>query len=589
MPGHDTSSRPVGPILMRDAITGSWLRFDAPIRVLQTPSPGDVPALLRAVETAVEREGLHAAGFVAYDAAPGFDPALVALRDPEFPAAWFALYAEPVAAPHPSSHPSQGASSTWLRTITAGQHRQAVNRIRDWIRSGDTYQVNFTHRLRAAWSESPATFFARLVAAQNPEYGAFIDTGRWVVCSASPELFLRVDGDRVESRPMKGTAARAAGLSADRAAAEALRTSAKDRAENVMIVDMVRHDLGRVAEPGSVVVDGLFAVQPLPNAWQMTTTVRARSSAGLAELFVAAFPPASITGAPKARTMEIIAGLEDSPRRIYTGAVGFVAPGRRMQFSVAIRTLLIDRHRDTAEFGVGGGIVWDSDAGAEWEECRIKALAVDPRDQDFRLIETLRHDPGTGFHLLERHLARLARSAAELGFRSDPAAARETLATAVAGRSAERLRVRLLVSRDGKASAETVPLPAAADSRRVPVIRFALEPVASRDLFLRHKTTRRELYERARASDPNHDDVLLFNERGEATESTIANLVVETHGRRVTPPLHSGLLPGTARADLLERGELEERVLTVGDVLGAERVFLLNSVRGLYEVAPGPR
>ena len=246
--------------------------------------------------------------------------------------------------------------------------------------------MNYTYRLIALLAAGPWDFFLHLVAAQEAPYGAFVDTGEWVIGSASSELFFRLDGDRIVSRPMKGTAGRGRTLAEDQAQAKVLQTSEKERAENVMIVDMVRHDLGRVAEIGSVTVPRLFTVEKYPTVWQMTSTIEARTTASLSDIFRALFPPASTTGAPKVRTVEIIAQLEPSPRRIYTGTIGFIAPGRHAQFNVAIRTLLLDRKTGRAEYGVGSGITWGSQPDAEWQECRDKARILTTRVPAFSLL-----------------------------------------------------------------------------------------------------------------------------------------------------------------------------------------------------------
>jgi para-aminobenzoate synthetase/4-amino-4-deoxychorismate lyase len=600
-------------MVLRDPARGRWLRFGAPSAVVVARRVSEVREALREVESAVARRGLWAAGFLAYEAAPAFDSALVVRPAAGFPLAWFGLYGEPLSVRLPSqargnlelrksgrdgaSLPVPGFLSSgyspgradrapaWRPSVSVRDYARAIRRIRDYIRAGDTYQVNYTFRLRAARLRDPWGFFLRLVAAQGPGYAAYADTGDWALCCASPELFLRLDGERIVSRPMKGTAARGLWQERDLAQAAALRRSEKDRAENIMIVDMVRNDLGRVAQPGSVRVTRRFDVERHPTLWQMTSTVEARTRAPLTEILAATFPPASITGAPKPRTMQIIAELETAPRRVYTGAIGFVAPGRRAQFNVAIRTALVERSTGLAEYGVGGGIVWDSDAGRERMECRTKSLVLETVRPPFELLETLLWVPGKGYALRRRHLARLAQSASYFGFTLRPAAPRLELT-----RLARRLprvphRVRLLVTRDGRCRTEAFPLPAP-PARPAAALRVALTrtPVDSGDVFLYHKTTRRAVYERARAERPGFDDVVLFNEHGEVTESTIGNLAVEIAGALCTPPVACGLLAGTFRAQMLSRGLLRERVITVAELLRARRVWLMNSVRGLYPV-----
>lgn len=571
---------------MHDAAQGAWLHFAEPVKVVTAGHGGDVLPALRETERRAEADGLWAAGFVSYEAAPAFDPSLPARADEgAFPLLWFGLYPPPrrVAAPAAGD---AALAEDWEPSDSAEAYRHGFERIKALIHAGDTYQVNYSHRLRAAaFTAAPWPAFARLAAAQRAAYGAYVDAGDWVVCSASPELFFRLDGERIESRPMKGTARRAPAPAEDRRRAAALAASEKDRAENVMIVDMVRNDLGRIAEAGSVRPEALFDIEQYPTVWQMTSRVAAATRAPVADIFRALFPAASITGAPKRRTMEIIAEVETTPRRIYTGAAGFIAPGRHAQFNVAIRTLLVDRARGQAEYGVGGGIVWDSVCEAERMECGAKAAILREPMPAFRLLETMRWNPGAGYGLLERHLRRLIESAAYFDRPADEARVRRALDEAAAGFDAPGpRRVRLLVDADGEPAVESAPLTPACDGAPAPCVAIADAPVDASDPFLYHKTTHRVVYDRARAGRPGADDVILYNERGEVTESTIANVAVEVDGVLLTPPLACGLLAGTLRAELLERGELVEGVVTLEALRASPRVLLLNSVRGLYPV-----
>ena len=588
-----------GRVVLRDAQRGCWLEFSRPREFVVTEQVGKVLECLRRVEAAVDSGQVQAAGFVAYEAAPAFDPALSVCSPGAFPPLWFGLYEQvrPVELPALTRSAGEGRPD-WKASVTREEYLQALARIKALIRTGDTYQVNYTFRLGADLAgqaqvagspfESPWQAFLQLAAAQESPYSAFIDTGYWVLCSASPELFFRLDGERIECRPMKGTAARGLTAAQDRAQAEGLRASEKDRAENVMIVDMVRHDLGRIARPGSLKVSGLFAVEKYPTLWQMTSSVEASTGAGLSQIFGALFPPASITGAPKVHTMELIARLESTPRRAYTGAIGFVLPGRRAQFNVAIRTLLWHRPTGQAEYGVGSGIVWDSEPEKEWAECQTKARVLTAPAPAFELLEALLWTSESGYWLLERHLARLAESAEYFGFRADLEQVKRELQRLGPRLPAGRTKVRVLLGRDGsvKLEAEKLPAPSAQPLR----VALAAAPVDSANPFLYHKTTHRAAYEAALAARPGYDAVLLFNERGEVTEFTRANVAVEVEGKLVTPPLSSGLLAGTLRAEMLARGELVERVLTVKELLASPRVVLLNSVRGVcpVEIVAGP-
>lgn len=555
---------------------GTWSGVPAR-RVLEVWRPEDIPALLEQVEQAVEREGMAAAGFLSYEAAPGLDRALRAHPHAgPTPLAWFALCtADAVIAGPPPLPDGEPAAESFLPALSRGQHGEAVRRVHALIASGDTYQVNLTFPLRAENADAGA-LAAHLLRAQPTAHAAWIRTAGWSVASASPELFYRLRGDAVEMRPMKGTRGRGRHRAEDEALEEGLRASAKDRAENVMIVDMVRSDLGRVCAPGSVRVDRLFATERHPTVWQMTSTVSGRTRAGLPALMRALFPCASVTGAPKVRTMEIIRELEPAPRGVYTGCVGLLLPGRRHEFNVAIRTLVLDHTARRATYGVGSGVVWDSTAGDEHAECLQKAAVLArPAPGPVTLLETMRWTPDGGVWLRREHLERLRDSALFLGL-PDPTAAVEAALDAF--RQAEPLRLRLLWDEAGGARLEHAPLP---EPR---AFRLALdtEPTRSDLPWLFHKTTRRAHYDAARARAPGGDDTLMWNERGELTEATIANLLVRLDGVWWTPPVDSGLLPGTLRRHLLESGDVRERVLRAEDLDRAEAIELANSVRGRF-------
>jgi para-aminobenzoate synthetase/4-amino-4-deoxychorismate lyase len=534
-----------------------------------------VQPLLRMVEAAVAEEGLHAAGFLAYEAAPAFDPACTVHDPAGFPLLWFGLYREPEPLDLPAAADG-GTTLPWLPALTAGDFARAVAAIRAEITRGATYQVNFTFPLRAPFAGDPLPFFHRLVRGQGAGLAAYIDTGRFVICSASPELFFEQAGDVLTTRPMKGTAPRGLTAADDRRQGDMLRLSAKDRAENLMILDMVRNDLARLGGP--VTVPELFTVEKFPTVWQMTSVAATRTGASLTEIFAALFPCASITGAPKLQTMEIIAALENGPRRIYTGAIGHVAPGRRARFGVAIRTVLVDRTAGSAEYRVGAGITWDSDSAAEYQECLVKARILTRPLPAFDLLETLRWDPADGYALLAEHLERMAASADYFNYPWDRVQALARLAQAGVGLPSRPHRVRLLLAADGRFASAALPLePPKAGPLR---LRLARQPVAPDDPFLYHKTTHRRIYEQARAEAADGDEVLLWNGRGEVTEALNANLVVELDGRKATPPVSSGLLPGTLRGRLLAAGELTERVIVREDLQRADGLWLINSVRG---------
>ncbi len=566
---------------------GGWLHYRAPLGVLAAARLEDVLPLVVEVRRQTEL-GRVAVGWIAYEASPAFDPALVVKAPGSVPLAWFAIFPGGEEVPAPGVAAAAGLAPAWRGAPTPAQYREAVTRIHGHIAAGDTYQVNLTYRLHAPWAGDALPVFAALAAAQRTRYGVFLDAGRFAVLSASPELCFRLDGDLITCRPMKGTAARGRSADEDRAQAAGLRASEKERAENVMIADMVRNDLGRIARAGTVRVPMLWETERYPTLWQMTSTVCAESGAPLEEILAAIFPSASITGAPKVRTMQIIAELERTPRGIYTGCVGVLGPGRSGWMNVAIRTLVVDRRRALAEYGTGSGIVWDSEPGAELRECRTKTLVLGGAPPPFRLLETLLWIPGGGLSLLERHLRRLGESAAYFGFACDEVRLRAALGGATRG-LARPHRVRLLLEEGGGVEVavaalaqRAAPLRTQPPRRAARAVRVALarEPVDRGDVFLYHKTTRRAVYERALAQCGACEDVLLWNAEGEVTESTIANVVVRDAAGLWTPPVASGLLAGTFRAELLEAGSIRERRVTVDDLRAAREVWLVNSVRG---------
>jgi para-aminobenzoate synthetase/4-amino-4-deoxychorismate lyase len=573
----------INNVVIHDAVHGQWLHFQNPTRIVSAYRIEEVMPALKTVEELVSGRGLYSAGFIAYEAASAFDSALAVQKDGLFPLVWFGIYAKPQQLRLPTSTPSiQDLPRLWTPSVTRAEYEHALSRIKRYIEAGDTYQVNFTVRLHAPFNGDPWSYFIELARAQDAAYSAFVNTTEWIICSASPELFFQLDGDEIISRPMKGTASRGMMLNDDLEQAEWLHHSEKNRAENVMIVDMVRNDMGRIAHTGSVHVSKLYEVEKYPTLWQMTSTVRAKTGAGLSAIMQALFPPASITGAPKRRTMQIIAELEQPPRRIYTGTVGFWMPDRKAQFNVAIRTVLIDKAKGQAEYGVGGGIVWDSIDKMEFEECQTKARILTQRVPDFELLETILWTPEQGYFLLPYHLARLLDSAVYFSFSADRDVICASLDSLAHTLPKTAHKIRLLVAKDGG-----ITLQAEALSHAVaqPLhVCLAPAPIDSTNPFLFHKTTNREIYEQALSACPGYADVILWNERGEVTESSIANIVVELDGELCTPPIPCGLLPGTYRAYLLEQGQVKERVILKEDLSSSPHIYLVNSVRREREV-----
>lgn len=568
---HLIGEAPCGPLLR--GIDGRWLQFCEPAGQVQAAEPGAVLPALRQVERGLA-DGLYAVGMLAYEAAPAFDPALVVRGAGDLPLLWFGFYRTVRQIDWPAIGPPPVLR--WRAELAQADYLEAVSDIRRALGAGDCYQVNFTQRLRAGWRGDPWAWFAN--AAWQATHGAYLDLGRFVVASASPELLFARAGELIESRPMKGTARRGRTLAEDRRLARALRHSPKERAENLMITDMVRNDLGRIALPGSVCVTRLFEAQRHPGVWQMISRVQARSQASLTETLRALFPAASVTGAPKVQAMRQIAARERSPRGIYCGTIGYAAPDGTASFNVAIRTLLVDRQTGQAQFGTGSGIVWDSQPQAEARECRLKARALRRPPAPFGLIETLRWTPAEGYFLLDEHLRRLRDSAIWAGIALRAGAAQAALQAAATGFRQVPQRVRLELTGDGDLSVQAAPL--VWPGRRMWTLALAAEPVDESDPMLFHKTTRRDVYGQARAQHPTADDVLLWNRRGELTETTIANFAFLRGGVWHTPPLGCGLLPGTLRAALLRQGRIREGMLRRDELAATPALAVFNAVRG---------
>lgn len=572
-----TPTRSAGEAILYDARHHVWLTFANPQEIITAAHLAEVQPALQRLEEVRQSQQLYAVGFVSYEAAPALDEALVTRpADPDFPLVWFGVYNSVRELSEPPCCNKYNLG-TWEPTIGREQYVQTVQQIKQYIAQGDTYQINYSFRLRANFAGDSRALFLDLTRSQPSRYMAWINTGRYAICSASPELFFKYNGQKLTARPMKGTAKRGLTSAQDLAQSQWLQNDPKNRAENVMIVDMVRHDMGRVAEVGTVHVPHLFQVEQYPTVWQMTSTVECQTTATLPQIFSALFPCASITGAPKARTMQFIQELENSPRRVYTGAVGMIHKSGRIGFNVAIRTVLIDQEQGTAEYGLGSGVVWDSDPEEEFAECLLKAEALKAVRPEFELLETMRWTPREGYWLLERHLQRLQSSAHYFGFALDEPNLRQRL-EALAGHlwaCPHRVRVRLAAGGDVQLESEVIRA-----TRPTLKLAIAQQPMPTDDALLYHKTSYRRPYEQIQAQHPGADDVVLWNPAGYVTETCIGNIAIQKGNRWITPPVSDGLLAGTYRAQLLAEGWLVEQSFTLAELKKAAEVVMFNSVRG---------
>ena len=553
------------------------LAFGVPRETLRATTLDDVAPLLARVD-ALARDGAWCVGYVCYEAAGAFDEAFETHppSDPSRPLASFAVYDAPLA-----DVAAFDSDATATVQWTGGPARDAfdltIAEILRAIADGEVYQVNATAPLTGTLQGDALALFAALRRAQPNAYAAYLDFGDDRVLSVSPELFFDWRADRLLARPMKGTAPRGATPAEDAAQSEFLRSADKERAENLMIVDLLRNDLSRIATPHSVRVPRLFHTEAWPTVWQMSSDVVATTRPGLtlADVFGALFPCGSITGAPKVQAMRLIHALEDEPRGVYCGAVGVVQPGGAATFNVPIRTLQL--RDDDVRCGIGSGITADATAAGEWAEWRHKRAFVDRASQAFELLETLRLEDGV-FVDADAHLARLCEAAAHFAFASPLLSAREALDTLRLAHASGRWRVRLLASRAGAARAQAFALAGTSSPVRVRLAERAL--AGSDGEFVRFKTTHRAHYDAFAPSDESVFDTLLWNERGELTEFTRGNVALLVEGRWLTPALGCGLLNGVARARLLREGRIEETVLMRDDLARAEAVVFFNSLRG---------
>ena len=571
--------------------------FQSPRAVLRIEHPRQVPWLFERLEQALA-DGYHVAGYLGYECGYHFEPAAAPLEQPgsELPLAWLGVYGAPFvfdhrvgsfAGPAPPASPYLAGAGFEIRDsrldISQPTYCAAIERIREYIAAGDVYQLNFTTDMRFGFAGSFLRLYSQLRAAQTVKWAAVLNLGNAQVLSLSPEMFLRRNGQAIVTRPMKGTAPRGRFPEEDRAVARWLHDDPKNRSENVMIVDLLRSDLGRIARIGSVEVRELFALEPYETLWQMTSTIAAALAPGTSyyDIFRALFPCGSVTGAPKVRAMQLIHQLERRSRGIYTGAIGYFSPAGEAVLNVAIRTLVL--HGAQGRMGVGSGIVWDSVPQQEYEECRLKCEFLNRRDEGFSLIESLRWD--RGYPLLDSHLERLEQSAGYFGFPFDAEEVRGELESYGRGLDAgTAYKVRARFDPSGDLHIESAPLEPWAGRGRVLLSQRA---TSSHDRFLFHKTTRRELYESelTRAQQQGFDDVIFVNERNEVTEGSISNVFADIGGRLCTPPVDCGLLPGVYRRYLLNtEPRAEERVLRPEDLRRADALYICNAVRGLRKV-----
>ncbi len=570
-------------IVYRQDPSGPWMLRDNPVRVYKTRTPEELSPLLDRVERETRTEHLFAAGFILYEAAGAFNPRFRHFPEPDnLPLAQFALYKEDEyrELPEVSSIGNDFQVSSLIPEISHEQYSAAFGRVREHIRQGNTYQINLTFRLRARFAGDPFAWFCARASAGHGKYCLYLEDDDFALASLSPELFFEYTGSPVKTltmKPMKGTAPRTG--DDDSLSARALSEDPKNCAENLMITDMIRNDAGMIALPGTVRVPALHETEIFPTLIQMTSTVTAETASSLGGVFSALFPCASITGTPKLRSTEIIHACETSPRGIYTGTIGMIRADGSGQFNVAIRTACFNKKTRMLYYGTGSGITWNSTSESEWEECMTKTRVA--REQEpFYVYESLLLEDGELF-LGERHLSRFTRSVLFFELVRDEASFRREMQQILETISVEhplgafKVRIRFF-GPDRETDYSCDPVPALPDPYTIALSRIRTDTTT---VFSPHKTSNRSHLERALESVPDASDVIILNERGELAESSRANIVLELSGRKYTPPLSAGILPGVFREELLAAGEIEERALYPADYDKADTVYIINSVR----------
>ncbi|MFC4409458.1 aminodeoxychorismate synthase component I [Chungangia koreensis] len=555
------------------------MTFTNPITIIQAIRIEEVIPALREIETAVEK-GYYAAGFLSYESAPAFESAFKVHESPTMPLLWFGIFEEPEY--RKLERARHYTLSEWTPNVSHEEYAASIQAIRDAIELGITYQTNYTIRLTADFEGDDLSLFTKMKRAQASNYCSYVNTGEHSILSASPELFFHLKGNHIKTKPMKGTLKRGLYYEEDEANREWLNHSEKNRSENVMIVDLLRNDLGMIAEAGSVKVTELFKIEKYPTVLQMTSTIEAEISSDktIVDIFKALFPCGSITGAPKISTMDVIAGLETAPREVYCGTIGFITPEKEAVFNVPIRTMMIVQKTGKATYGVGGGITWDSTAEDEYEEVLAKASFLKTERPDFEILESILLEDGAYF-LLTEHLQRMKKSAHYFNFEFPHKKIMETLDECSSNHPVGSFKVRLLLNKSGDVEIEAQQI----TQIETPIlIGLAEKPVNRQNPFLYNKTTNRKIYSELKLQKQDVFDTLLWNKNHELTEFCNGNIVLEIDGDLFTPPVRSGLLPGTFRNSLLNDEVIKEKVLSISDLNRSTKIWFINSVRRWLEV-----
>lgn len=575
-----------------DSRNKSSYLFKSPLEIISCDTPSRIKPSIDRIEHFVKK-GYFAVGFLSYEAGFGLEEALKAKEGRNFPLLWFGLFKDPERFDHSkvvfiddvskSDHIIKDIEAE----ISKREYIDSIGKIKTYIEKGDTYQVNHTFKLNFSFSGTMTDLYLYLRKKQSVSYSALIKFNGKYILSFSPELFFNREKSFMQVKPMKGTADRGRSLKEDVDNAKLLHLCPKNRSENIMIVDLLRNDLSRISKKGTVNTKSFFEIEKYESLFQMTSTVesKVRTGVSLYELFKATFPSGSVTGAPKISSMKIIDELEKSPRRIYTGSIGFLAPNGESAFNVAIRTLLIDTKKKKGEMGIGSGIVYDSDPKREYDECILKSKFLTQKTKDFSLIETLLWEPSKGYPLLKFHLDRLFASAKYFDYKYSKRSVASFLNKLSKDFNNDKYRVRLLLNKSGEISASHGIIE---KDNSPKIITFSSKKIDSTDRFLFHKTTNRNTYdkEHKRYKREGFFDTIFCNKNNEVTEGAISNIFIKKGNKYYTPPVGCGLLDGVYKRYLITEKilNIEEKVLYPNDVKTAQKILLTNAVRGIVPV-----
>lgn len=551
--------------------------FKDPLHIITTTRPEKVFSCIEKIDQAV-RDGYYVAGYFAYEAASSIYPNTNFQHNDNYPLLWFGVFKEKYDGKPINSHSFH--VSSWKPNLSQQEYHETFNYILEQINKGDTNQVNYTIQMSAKFSGDAYSYYKRLKSAQEANYSAYLSLGEYSILSPSPELFFHLKERKITTKPMKGTASRGNTYEEDRVQARWLHNSIKNREENMLSVKLMEKELSKLAKPHSIKIPKKFEIEQYPTLFQMTSTVTAtlKDNIDTKKLFKTLFPASSITGAPKEKTIRIINETEKAPRNVYCGAIGYFTPHKEAIFNVPIRTVFIDHTTNKATYGVGGAIVKDSTKEEEYEEIITKAKILEKQPKEFQLLETIGLIDGE-YIVLDNHLKRLKQSASYFNFIFHEEEVRKILEEILTENQRGSFIVRVLLEKNGEITTDLRRLEKTTNNQ---VVTFASKPIQKDNPFLYHKTTERTVYDRHTKDDVF--DVILWNEQREVTEFTKGNLVIKQSDKLFTPPVSSGLLPGTFRKHLLDKQIIKEKTITKKDIQTAEDIYFINSVRKWIKV-----